>query len=139
MTVTDTTVQSSGLFLMAGVNSFIVSYNANILLHLGYAEAFAERHPGGNFETILVPDVNAEGAYEGALDDVQGIVHVAEDMTFGADPNQIITPKANGVRNLLRTAAKSKSVKRFILTRRNCAAFNLVPGEEIGVHVGPRN
>ncbi|KAH8704557.1 hypothetical protein GQ44DRAFT_716504 [Phaeosphaeriaceae sp. PMI808] len=151
MIAADTIVQPGGLVLVTGVNGFIGSHIANILLHLGYAvrgtvrsadkeawvkEAFAERHPNGNFNTILVPDVNAEGAYETVLDDVQGIVHVAGDMTFGANPNQIITPMVNGVRSLLRTAANKESVKRFVLTSSNRAAFNPVPGEEIIVHNG---
>jgi nucleoside-diphosphate-sugar epimerase len=151
MAVSETIVPSGGLVLVTGVNGFIASHIANVLLKLGYAvrgtvrstekaawvkEAFAERHPSAKFETVLVHDTNAEGAWGEALLGVQGIVHVAGDMTFGADPNQVITPMINAVRNLLQAAAKERSVKRFVLTSSNRAALNPIPMKEVTVHSG---
>lgn len=149
MAVSESIVPPGGLVLVTGVNGFIASHIANLLLKHGYAvrgsirslergawvkEALAERHPKGNFSLIQVADVNAEGAWKEAIAGVDGIVHVAGDMSFGADPNQVITPMVNGVRNLLQTAANEKSVKRFVFTSSNRAALNPIPGKELSVH-----
>lgn len=151
MATTKTIVPPGGLVLVTGVNGFIASHIADTLIKLGYTvrgsvrslergawvgDIFTERYPKGKFEAVLVPDVNAEGAWDKAIIGVQGIVHVAGDMTFGPDPNKVITPMVNGVRNLLQTAAKEKSVKRFVLTSSNRAALNPIPGKEVTVHAG---
>lgn len=149
MAVTETIVPPGGLVLVTGVNGFIASHIASNLLKLGYAvrgslrslergawikEFFDSRHPKGKFETVLVPDGNAEGAWNDAIAGVQGIVHVAGDLTFRPDPNQVITPMVKGVRNLLETASKEKSVKRFVFTSSNRAALNPTPGKKATVH-----
>ncbi|RFU28349.1 hypothetical protein B7463_g8004, partial [Scytalidium lignicola] len=142
-----TVVPPGGLVLVTGVNGFIGSHIASGLLRLGYGvrgtvrsankaawvkEAMAERHPSVTFEAVLVPDVTATGAWDEAVEGVDGIVHVATDMSFGADPNKIITPMIKGVRNLLQAAAnlKEPSVKRFVLTSSNRAASNPILAEK---------
>ncbi|KAF2854602.1 hypothetical protein T440DRAFT_542016 [Plenodomus tracheiphilus IPT5] len=121
MAVTDTHVQPGGRVLVTSVNGSIGSNIASNFLHLGYTmrgtEAFAERHPKSNFEKIVIPDVNCEGAYETALNEVQGIVHVARDMSFGTDPNQII-----------RQCQEE-------LTSSNRAAFDPILGKEIVIQI----
>jgi nucleoside-diphosphate-sugar epimerase len=149
MAITETIVPPGGLVLVTGVNGFIASHIASNLLKLGYAvrgslrslergawikEFFDSRYPKGKFETVLVPDGNAEGAWNDAIAGVQGIVHVAGDLTFRPDPNQVITPMVKGVRNLLETASKEKSVKRFVFTSSNRAALNPIPGKKASVH-----
>ncbi|KFY52887.1 hypothetical protein V496_08092 [Pseudogymnoascus sp. VKM F-4515 (FW-2607)] len=141
------TVPPGGLVLITGVNGFIGSHIANNLLKLGYRvrgtvrsvdkaawikEAMTESHPSASFETILVPDVTAGGVWDEAVKGVQGIVHVAADMSFGADPNKAITPMVTGIRNILRAAADSKdgSVKRFVLTSSNRAALTPIFDKE---------
>jgi nucleoside-diphosphate-sugar epimerase len=150
MSQPSTIVPPGGLVLITGVNGFIGSHIANGLLRLGYGvrgtvrsadkaawvkEAMAERHPSASFEAVLVPDVTAAGAWDEAVKGVDGIVHVATDMSFGADPNKIITPMINGVRNLLQTAANCKepSVKRFVLTSSDRAALNPILGKEFTI------
>jgi nucleoside-diphosphate-sugar epimerase len=98
-------------------------------------EAMAERHSSAAFEAVLVPDVTAAGAWDEAVKGVDGIVHVATDMSFSADPNKIITPMVKGVRNILQAAANCKepSVKRFVLTSSNRAASNPIIGKEFTI------
>ena len=45
-----------------------------------------------------------------------GVVHVASDVSFGADPNVVIPPVLKLADNLLHAAAKVPSVKRFVYT-----------------------
>ena len=145
-----TTVSPGGLVLVTGVNGFIGSHIANNLLRLGYKvrgtvrsadkaawikEAMAERHPFAAFDAVVVPDVTVAGAWDEVVKGVEGIVHVAGDMSFGCDPNQIIPPMVNSVRNLLQAAAKSTnpSVKRFVLTSSNQAVLNRAFGKEFTI------
>ncbi|PNP46324.1 hypothetical protein TGAMA5MH_02360 [Trichoderma gamsii] len=148
MESTATTVPPGGLVLVSGVNGFIGSHIALNLVKLGYKvrgtvrsedkaawikEAVAHYYPSARFETALVPDVAAVGAWDEVVKGVDGIVHVAGDMSFGADPNKIVTPMVNSVRNLLETAAKESSVRRFVFTSSNQAALNRTLGKEFTV------
>ncbi|KAH8125322.1 hypothetical protein ACSS6W_004886 [Trichoderma asperelloides] len=145
MAFTGTIVPPGGLVLVSGVNGFIGSHIALNLVKLGYKvrgtvrsedkaawikEAVAYYYPSASFEAVLVPDMTAAGAWDEFVKGVDGIVHVAGDMSFGADPNNIITPMVNSVRNLLETAAKEPSVKRFVFTSSNQAALNRTLGKE---------
>ncbi|KAI9659492.1 MAG: putative secondary metabolism biosynthetic enzyme [Bathelium mastoideum] len=150
MGFSSTVVPPGGLVLVTGVNGFLGSHIANGLLRLGYKvrgtvrsvdkaawmkEAIAERHPSANFDAVVVPDVTATGAWDEVVKGVDGIIHVAGDMSFGADPNKVVTPMVKAVRNLLETAAKSKDppVKRFVFTSSNQAALNRTFGKEFTI------
>ncbi|UKZ90714.1 uncharacterized protein TrAFT101_005715 [Trichoderma asperellum] len=128
---TVTIIPPGGLVLVSGVSGFIGSHIALNLVKLGYKvrgtvrsedkatwikEAVAYYYPFASFEAALVPDITAAG-----------------DMSFGADPNKIITPMVNSVRNLLETATKEPSVKRFVFTSSNQAALNRTLGKEFMV------
>jgi nucleoside-diphosphate-sugar epimerase len=142
------TIPPGGLVLITGANGFIGSHIVKGLLKQGYAvrgtvrsedkaawikEAMAESKPSATFETVLVPDSTAAGAWDQAVKGVDGIVHVAGDMTFGVDPNKAITPMMNSVRSLLKIAAKEPSVKRFVMTSSNRAALPQFVGKEVMV------
>lgn len=49
-------------------------------------------------------------------------------MTFGPDPNKVITPMVTGTLNLLKATAKHPRVKRFVLTSSCAAAASPKPG-----------
>jgi nucleoside-diphosphate-sugar epimerase len=134
----NTTVPPGGLVLVTGANGFIGSHIVQGLLKRGYAvrgtvrsedkaawikEAMATSKSTSIFETILVPDSTAPGAWDQAVKGVDGIVHVAGDMTFGCDPNKTITPMINSVRSLLEVAAKEPTIKRFVMTSSNRAVL----------------
>ena len=99
------------------------------------------RHPSAIFETILVPDATAPGAWDAAVKGVEGIVHVAGDMSFSPDPNRVIPPMLQSLRGLLETAAKATNppVKRFVFTSSNQAALNRTFGKEFTVEIGMWN
>lgn len=132
-------VPPGGLVLVTGVNGFIGSHIANGLLRLSYRvrgtvrseekaawikEAIAQRNPWAFFEVAIAPDATAVGAWNEVVKGVDGIAHVAGDMSFGADPNKIITPMVNSVRSLLELAAKEPSVKSFVYTSSNQAMLD---------------
>ena len=85
---------------------------------------------------MIVPDVTAPSIWGEIVNGVDGIVHVATDMSFGADPKLVITPMVNSVRNLLEAAAKEASVKRFVITGSNRAVYNATIGHENTLDAG---
>ena len=150
-----TIVPPGGLVLVTGVNGFLGSHVANELLGLGYkvrgtvrssdkaagvTQAMTERHPSAPFEAVVIPDQYDRAAWDELLKGVDGIAHVAGDMTFGPDPEKIITPLIASIRNLLEAAnSEGTSVKRFVLTSTNQAALDRPYGKDFMVHGGMWN
>lgn len=62
-----------------------------------------------------------------------GIAHVATDLSFGVDPNVVVSPVLNSVKNLLELAAAEPSIKRFVYTSSAIAAT--YPNSREIVHV----
>ncbi|SPO02021.1 related to flavonol reductase/cinnamoyl-CoA reductase [Cephalotrichum gorgonifer] len=122
--------------LVTGVSGFIGSHVADQLLSAGYLVRGTTRDPTksswlptffdnkygkGKFDLITVVDTAEAGAFDSALEGVSGVIHVASDMTFGPDPNLVITPTVASTLNILRAAAEHASVKRVVLTS-SCAS-----------------
>lgn len=77
------------LILVTAANSYIGSNIVDLLLQLGFRvrgtvraekpwlnELFENRHGKGRFETIVVPGAEMEGAFDNALHDISGVIHV---------------------------------------------------------------
>lgn len=58
---------------------------------------------------------------------VQGIIHSASVVTFSPDPAAVIPQTILGVTTLLRSAARTPSIKSFILTSSSVAVANPTP------------
>ncbi|KAK4139575.1 cinnamoyl-CoA reductase [Dichotomopilus funicola] len=122
--------------LVTGANSYIGSHIVDLLLELGYAvrgtvrenkpwlnALFEKKYGKGQFETVIIPSLEAPGAFESALADVAGVVHVASVVSFSSDPNEVVTPVVAATINALQAASKHSSVKRFVLTSSSTAAL----------------
>ncbi|GAA5872631.1 hypothetical protein JCM8547_003714 [Rhodosporidiobolus lusitaniae] len=137
------------LILVTGVNGLIGSHVANEALKLGYrvrgvvrSEAkianlkkrWDEAFPG-LFEFAIVPDLLANGAYDEAIKGVDAVAHVA---AISGDFTTDLEAATNTVKQiefrLLEAAAKTPSVKRFVLTSSTVAADGSSPDtpREIG-------
>lgn len=75
--------------LVTAANSYIGSNIVDLLLEIGFQvrgtvraekpwlnELFEKKYGKGRFETVIVSGTEKEGAFDDALDDVTGIIHV---------------------------------------------------------------
>ncbi|KAA8652875.1 hypothetical protein EYZ11_003162 [Aspergillus tanneri] len=152
--IAPTIVPPGGLVLVTGVNGFLASHLALNLLEHGYkvrgtvrsqekadwiTDAMKKRYAEAAFETVVVPNISVPGAFSGAIRGVDGVAHVATDLSFGSDPNKVITPMLEALRNILESATNEPSVKRFVLTSSAIAALTPQPEKEIHVDTNTWN
>ncbi|KAJ6445438.1 aldehyde reductase [Purpureocillium lavendulum] len=136
---------SGAVVVVTGVSGFIGSHIADQLLAAGYsvrgttrdaaksawlAALFEGRYGADKFELHEVPDMAKEGAFEGIVHGASGVVNAASDTSFAPDPNAVITPTVAGAANLIRAAARSPSVRRFVQTSSCAAATSPGPGPD---------
>lgn len=88
-----------------------------------------------NYSTAVVKDFQREGAFDDAVKDCNAIIHVASDTSFGHDPNVVVKPMVDGILSILRSSAKTPSVKRFVLTSSSVAVLLPSSEKEITVSV----
>lgn len=79
----------------------------------------------GKVTGIVVPVIEAPGAYDEAVKDVDAIIHAASPVQFSwDDPSEVIDPAVKGATGILASAAKyGKNVKRVVLTSSALALF----------------
>ncbi|CAM1507574.1 Fc.00g072150.m01.CDS01 [Cosmosporella sp. VM-42] len=136
MTPTNVALPKGSLILVTGANGYIGSHVVDRLLKDGYnvrgtirtekpwlVELFEGRYGKGRFEAVIVPGIEAEGAFDQVTEGVSGFIHVASDVSLGADPQKVITVAVNGIKNALEAAAKQPSIKRVVLTSSSSAAY----------------
>jgi nucleoside-diphosphate-sugar epimerase len=78
--------------------------------------------PSSQLSFIVVPDLQAPGAYNEAVKGVDYVIHIASPITTGGTFTQeqynetFIAPAVNGTLGMLTSAATSPSVKRVVIT-----------------------
>ncbi|KAK3652916.1 hypothetical protein LTR56_004864 [Elasticomyces elasticus] len=129
--------------LVTGANGFIGSNIVDFLLSLGYivrgtvrsekswlTEMFELKYGAGRFESRVVPALDDKEALTTALDSISGVVHVASDVRFSADPNKVIPYVVAATEAVLEAASSVTSVKRVVLTSSSAAAVIPQPGKD---------
>jgi nucleoside-diphosphate-sugar epimerase len=86
-------------------------------------EFFENKYGKGKFETVVVKALNDKGAFDDALKDVAGVVHVATDVSFSTDADGLIEYAIHGVQNLMDSAGKQSSIKSVVLTSSSVACY----------------
>ncbi|KAJ5167653.1 aldehyde reductase II [Penicillium canariense] len=146
-------IPPGGLVLITGVNGFLASHLVLELVERGYAvrgtvrspesaswitEVVKKRYPTGKINVLVVPSLSAPGIMDDLIQDVDGIAYVAADTSLNADHTQVIPPALEALQAALESAARTPSVKRFVLTSSYTAAVDTSevapgPGSEVRV------
>lgn len=84
-----TAIPKGSLILVTGANGYIASNIVDLLLELGYrvrgtvrehkpwlTELFEKRHAKDCFETVVTANMEEPGAFDEAMQDVAGVIHV---------------------------------------------------------------
>lgn len=102
----------AGYHVRAAVRS---SSKADIILAAASTKALA---PGKKLEFVFVPDITADEAYDEAVKDVRYIVHTASPIAFESDKYErdLIAPALKGTTGILKSALKTPTVKRIVIT-----------------------
>ncbi|KZL78347.1 nad dependent epimerase dehydratase [Colletotrichum incanum] len=69
-------------------------------------------------ETIVVPDLLAPGAFDGAFDGASGVVHIASPLAIASDnlKRDVVEPAIMATLRVLESATKVPCVKRIVIT-----------------------
>jgi len=123
-------VHPGSTVLVTGVTGYIAAWAAQYLLEDGYkvigtvrdeqkAKELEQRFSKfEKFSLATVKDLQQEGAFDEVVRRVDGILHIASPFHFDTKDVQkdLVEPAVNGTLNLLKAAAKSKTVSRVVVT-----------------------
>ncbi|CAK4035003.1 Aldehyde reductase 2 [Lecanosticta acicola] len=141
----DVSLSHGSLILVTGASGYIGSHVVNEALAAGFrVRGTARTHAKAehtkkifghnpNYSTAIAADFSHEGAFDEAVQEVDAVIHVASDTTFDPDPNKVVKPTVAGVLSILRSAAKTPSVKQFVLTSSSSAALLPHPNKEMTI------
>lgn len=78
----------------------------------------AQYTPSSQIKFTIIPDMQADGAYDNAVQDVDVVFHTASPFNFTFEDNErdMLTPARKGALGVLESAVKSESVKRVVFT-----------------------
>ena len=141
-------IPRDSVVLVTGVNGFVASHIGDHILANGYrvrgtvrdkskgemmSEVYEKRHGDGRFEFAEVPDLGMDHAFDNAIDGCSAVVHVASDVSFSPDPTAVISLVIKSMENLLKAAAATPSIKRFVYTSSSTAATQPKPNKKFHV------
>jgi len=166
MATTTSNLPKGSLILVTGANGFVASHVVDRLLQAGFNvrgsvrsdekgkwlhQVFGSKYGKDRFETVIVPDMQANGAFDAAVKGVAGICHTASIMTFVDKPEEVIptvvsyahhalmekvtltSRKVKGATNIVAAALKEPSVKSLVYTSSSTAALIPQPNKRIEV------
>ena len=89
------------------------------------ADAWAQRNPQHSraVSWTVIETIDAPGALQSAFEDVEVVCHCAADLpdAMGDDVGAAIDRTANGVREALKAAKATPTVRKFVLTSCVCS------------------
>ncbi|CAG8902756.1 unnamed protein product [Penicillium egyptiacum] len=147
VSATDLALPKGALVLVTGANGFIASHVSDQLLQMGYRvrgtvrsekpwleEHFRQVYGPERYHNVIVTAMEEPGAFQEAMKDISGVVHVASDMSYDPRPDIAIPRAVAGTMNVLESAEQEGTVERVVLTSSSTAALRAVQ-DDAGVVV----
>ncbi|EPQ51678.1 aldehyde reductase [Gloeophyllum trabeum ATCC 11539] len=131
------TVPLGTIVLVTGANGYIGAHVVDEALSHGYVvrgvtrseekgrglKQYAQAKYGADrYEAVVVPDIEAEGAYDTVIKGVAGVIHVASPVTIQGSARQAIDAAVNGTLNILKAAKSEPSVRSVVITSSSVAS-----------------
>jgi len=125
--------------MVTGASGFVAAHVLDLLLKEGFqvrgtvrsqkkADQLIAKYPQykDRLEFVFVEDIAKPDAFEGTLDGISAVFHVASPFHFKVTNNKtdLLDPAVNGTVGILKTASKVSSVKRVIITSSFAAIFD---------------
>ncbi|KAJ3669248.1 hypothetical protein LUZ60_011198 [Juncus effusus] len=124
--------ESGKLVCVTGASGYIASWLVKLLLQRGYTVRATVRDPSDSKKTehlhaldgsserlhLLKAELLQEGSFDAIINGCDGVFHVASpvQVTFTDPQSELIDPAVKGTLNVLKSCAKSPSVKRVVVT-----------------------
>ena len=130
---------------VTGANGFVAAHCVRRLLEAGYAVRACVRDPAAAAKTQFLRDLAARagasdrlaffrgdlgepGSYDAALEGADAVIHAAAVVLLSGskDPeNEIVAPAVEGTRNVLESAKRSSTLRRFIQLSSVAAVYDM--------------
>ncbi|KAF9482945.1 D-lactaldehyde dehydrogenase [Pholiota conissans] len=137
------TINKGDKVLVSGANGYIAMWIVRTLLERGYSVRGTVRNEvkaefmkayfsglgfGDNFETVVVDDIEKEGAFDEAVKGVDAIEHTASPFHPRAKTaDEFIQPAVRGTLGMLASALKNGSQLKRVVVTSSCAAVMMPP------------
>ncbi|KAL4948442.1 hypothetical protein BDW69DRAFT_198882 [Aspergillus filifer] len=130
--------------LVTGATGLIGAHVVDNLLEKGHKVRIVARSPEkaaaflkaraefkDKLDVFFIQDLTDEGAFDGAVRDVTGVIHIASPLNYTVTNNEqaLITPAIQGVRSILR-ASQNTNIKQVVLTSSFGAVLDMSRPEE---------
>jgi nucleoside-diphosphate-sugar epimerase len=116
---------------VTGFSGYVGSHVAEELVARGYAvrgtvrslekgnavkDSILKRQPSAKIDLVTVEDFAKPGVFDSVLEGCAAAAHVATDLSFRPNPHEVVTPVVEATKNILASAKKSGTIKRFVMT-----------------------
>ncbi|KAJ6483969.1 hypothetical protein C8R45DRAFT_1148106 [Mycena sanguinolenta] len=88
-----------------------------------FQKSLDDKYGKGNFELVEVKDLTAPNAFDGIVEGVAGVLHIASDVSFSISYDDVVGNVVQATVGVMKAAAKVASVKSFVLTSSRIAIF----------------
>ncbi|KAM0284158.1 hypothetical protein ACHAQH_002148 [Verticillium albo-atrum] len=130
--------------LVTGTSGYIASNVVVEAINAGYnirgtarsaAKAEKTKHfDSPNYEVVVVPEMDPEGAFDEAVKGVDAIIHMASPLTFSPNPKEVVPPAVKGATSILRSASRESGIKRFVFTSSSTSTSLSTPGKKFKIN-----